>query len=59
MGVVSDGDCYGFPVGVVCSVPVRSESGQWEVVKGLTLTPDVQVCMASGAYEPLQLKGGS
>ena len=43
MGVVSDGDCYGFPVGVVCSVPVRSEGGEWKVVQGIELTPAIQV----------------
>ena len=43
MGVVSDGDCYGFPVGVVCSVPVKSEDGEWKVVRGIELTPAIQV----------------
>ena len=43
MGVVSDGDCYGFPVGVACSVPVRRESGEWKIVPGLELSPAIQV----------------
>ena len=43
VGVVSDGNCYGFPVGVVCSVPVRSEDGEWKVVQGIELTPEIQV----------------
>ena len=46
---MSDGEnCYGFPVGVVCSVPVRSEGGEWKVVHGLELTPTVQVSMRQG-----------
>ena len=41
--MVSDGNCYGFPVGVACSVPVRSEGVEWHVVRDLELTPAIQV----------------
>ena len=43
MGVVSGGECYSFPAGVACSVPVRCEGGEWEVVKDLQLPPAIQV----------------
>lgn len=43
VGVVSDGNCYGFPKGVVCSAPVRSEGGEWKVVPDLHLTSTIQV----------------
>lgn len=43
MGVVSDGNCYGFPEGVVCSAPVRSEGGEWKVMQDFHLTPTIQV----------------
>ncbi|CAI8057484.1 Putative malate dehydrogenase 1B, partial [Geodia barretti] len=42
VGVVSEGDCYGFPEGVVCSVPARREGGEWKVVQGLEPTPNIQ-----------------
>ena len=45
VGVVSDGNCYGFPVGVVCSVPVRREAGEWTIVSDLELTPTIQVTL--------------
>ena len=36
--VVSDGS-YGVPEGLVCSYPVVSRDGAWEIVKGLELDP--------------------
>ena len=43
VGVVSDGDCYGFPKGVVCSVPARCVEGEWKVVKGIQLSEEMEV----------------
>ena len=40
--MVSTGE-YGVTEGLVCSVPVRCVEGEWEVVRGLTLTPAIQV----------------
>lgn len=37
-GVFSDGS-YGVPEGLVCSFPVRSERGQWQIVEGLEVPP--------------------
>ena len=48
MGVVSDGELYGFPVGVACSVPVRSEGGEWEVVRDVHISPAIQVRNKNG-----------
>lgn len=38
MGVRSDGS-YGIPEGLVCSVPVRCQQGQWEIVPDLEWDP--------------------
>jgi malate dehydrogenase len=35
-GVASDGNPYGLPGGLVCSFPLRSDGGKWEIVAGLT-----------------------
>ena len=43
VGVVSDGNCYGFPEGVACSVPVRCEEGAWRVVRELEITAAIEV----------------
>jgi malate dehydrogenase len=34
--VLSDGNPYGLPAGLVCSFPLRSDGGKWEIVTGLT-----------------------
>ena len=36
--VVSDGS-YGVPAGLVCSFPVRSVDGHWQIVQGLEIDP--------------------
>lgn len=43
VGVISDGNCYGFPEGVACSVPAKCEGGEWKVVRDLQLSPTIQV----------------
>jgi malate dehydrogenase len=35
-GVLSDGNPYGIPKGLVCSFPLRSDGTRWEIVPGLT-----------------------
>ena len=34
-GVLSDGNPYGLPSGLVCSFPLRSDGNKWEIVSGL------------------------
>jgi len=37
MGVISDGNTYGVPAGIIYSFPIQITKGQWEIVNGLPI----------------------
>ena len=37
MGVISDGNKYGVPEGVIYSVPLTVQGGEWKIVDGLAV----------------------
>ncbi|KAH8609102.1 lactate malate dehydrogenase NAD binding domain [Trypanosoma vivax] len=41
MAVLSDGNPYGIPNGLIFSFPVTCSEGEWRIVEGLTITPKV------------------
>lgn len=38
MGVISNGNPYGIPEGIIYSFPVRIKNGKWEIVSGLDIS---------------------
>lgn len=52
MGVVSDGNTYGIPEGIVYSFPVSTKpGGTWEIVEGLTISDFAREKMDATAKE--------
>lgn len=35
MGVISDGNFYGVPEGLIFSFPLNTENGEWKVINGI------------------------
>ena len=58
MSVVSDG-CYGIQQGFVFSVPVTCKNGDYEIVKGLTLSERVKEGIAQACKDLIVEKSRS
>jgi malate dehydrogenase len=37
MGVISDGNTYGAPEGLIYSFPLQIQGGEWKIVEGLEI----------------------
>ena len=51
MGVISDGNSYGIPEGLIYSFPVRIENGDWKIVEGLGIDDFSRMKMDATADE--------
>ena len=52
MGVVSDGNSYGIPAGIVYSFPLKiQKGGAWEIVQGLSISDFAREKMDATAKE--------
>ena len=55
MGVVSDGNTYGIPEGIVYSFPVSIKAGgTWEIVQGLSISDFARGKMDATAKELIE-----
>lgn len=52
MGVISDGNTYGIPAGLIYSFPVKTKKGgEWEFVQGLEISDFAREKMDATAKE--------
>lgn len=56
MGVVSDGNSYGVPEGIVYSYPMTIKNKEWNIVQGLTIDDFSREKMDATAKELLEEK---
>ena len=57
MGVISDGNSYGIPAGLIYSFPVRiGRDRNWEIVQGLSISDFAREKMDATAKELLTEK---
>jgi len=51
MGVISDGNSYGVPAGLMFSFPLTCEGGEWKVVEGLEISEFSRAKLTATAAE--------
>jgi malate dehydrogenase len=56
MGVLSDGNPYSIPNGLLFSFPVTCHGGQWKIMEGLTITPHIRSLIENTTKELLEEK---
>ncbi|XP_041351635.1 malate dehydrogenase, cytoplasmic-like [Gigantopelta aegis] len=56
MGVISDGNSYGIPEGLMYSFPVKIQNGNWQIVQGLDINDFSRAKMDATAKELLEEK---
>ncbi|XP_064623771.1 malate dehydrogenase, cytoplasmic-like [Lineus longissimus] len=54
MGVISDGNGYGVPAGLIYSFPVKTSGGTWKIVEGLSIDDFSRKKMDNTAAELLE-----
>lgn len=57
MGVISDGNTYGIPAGIMYSFPVMCADGEWKIVPGLKIDERSRKLMDATAQELVEEKG--
>ena len=56
MGVISDGNPYGIPDGLMYSFPLKIQNGNWQIVQGLPIDDFAREKMDATAKELIEEK---